>query len=516
MADPADLPYLRDVQQLVRAPGATGADVLDDGTWSDLDLDAGFTALDTCRSVLGRLTLYHWLRAPIRTLAQWPKLRARVAAGQALETAPNGWSSLAELLGELPWLPPLLVRVLEGVDHLPTLGATPNLLAFAAWLAPAAFLSSSKAGGIALFVVFAVNMAFHFLSSRKVDTALGSLAFVNAVLGVAAQASRTSLPGLEATTTRLGELVRELSPLARAAAEVGVPTMFDDFPAEHLRIYALTRERRLTRCASLIETHAAQLREVCVLLGELDAAAALARFRRTHATSAPEFTDDGPLTVEAARHPTLKAAVPNDLTLSGGLVITGSNMSGKSTFLRMLALNALYAQALGCVCAKSWRGPLVQVGTSLRARDDLEHGQSTYSAEAVRLRTLLEGAASTPRALVLIDEPFRGTNSAERVAAGVAVLRHLRRQGALVVAATHDLEVSRLLADTYATGYFVDTVTDAGLHFDYRLHEGFAGPRNAVRLLGVLGYPQAVLDDAAQLLATGTASLERDEAPRSP
>jgi hypothetical protein len=492
----SDLATLQALHRL-RTPGP---DPLPDGTWQDLDLDQVFASLDRCASVLGGLTLLGWLRAPVERAADLPALAARVATGDALAAAATTWAGLAEHLGRLPWLPLLLGEVLWGTARLPTLGRAPAVLAAAAALAPLGFALSTQAGVLAVLAAFAVNLGYHLWASRRVGQALGSLEFVGALLAAARQVAQARLPGLEAVTSRLGELTRRLRPLARAVGEVTVPAVLDDFPAEHLRIYGLSRERRLTRSARLVEASRAELLEVLETLGTLEAAEAVATFRRQRPSCAPVFEGEV-LEVVGARHPALPGAVANDLRLEGGLVITGSNMSGKSTFLRTLALEAVFAQALGFACATSYRGPLVRVGTSLRSRDDLAEGQSTYGYEAQRVRALLAQAEGPPRALVLIDEPFRGTNSPERIAAGVAVLRHLRRQGALVVAATHDLEVARRLEGAYAHGYFQDQVTADGLRFDYLLRPGLSGPRNALRLLAVLGYPEQVLEEAEALLA---------------
>lgn len=139
----------------------------------------------------------------------------------------------------------------------------------------------------------------------------------------------------------------------------------------------------------------------------------------------------------------------------------------------------------------------MRVTSSLRATDRLSEGKSYYLAEADRLGAML--ALAGPGVLVLIDEPFRGTNSAERIAASVAVLRYASQAGALVVAATHDLEVTQLLDDSYRHAHFQDGLDATGLHFDFRLRPGLATEHNAIRLLGFLGYPRVLVEEAQAL-----------------
>lgn len=485
----------------LRAPALPVPTTIDDGTWADLDLDEVLASFGARRSVLGELSLLAWLRAPALSPSHAPALDARLALAAALASTPPAWAALGPALGRLPHLPALLVEVLWGSARLPTLGRWPHGLSLAALLAPAGLLAAAKVGAVLMLVAFLANMLFHFWAQRRLAAAMGSVDFVGGLLAAARVAERVDAPGPWA---RLAELSRALAPLRRAVAEVTVPAVLDDFPGEYVRIYLLTRERRLSRCAELIDARRAELRELWQLLGDLDAAAAVAEFRSTRATCQAQLDASADaLELREARHPLLPAGVPNDLRLSDGLVITGSNMSGKSTFLRVVALNALLAQALGFACGSAFRGPFVRIASALRAADRLTEGRSAYLTEAMRVRELLALVAGQPRPLLVVDEPFRGTNSDERVAAGAAVLRYARRAGALVLAATHDVELSRLLAGDFQHAHFSDQPDGDGLRFDFRLRAGLAAPRNAVRLLAALGYPAGVLEHAEALLAAG-------------
>jgi len=346
-----------------------------------------------------------------------------------------------------------------------------------------------------------VRRSLHFWWNRTVGAATASVDFVSAACRCGMALSLD--PALGVWAPRLGELSRRLAPVARAAAEVGTPLGIDDL-VEYFRLYFLSRERRLTASAALVDAHRAELAELLELLGGLDAAAVVGAFRRAQPSwCRPGLSSQRPFTLEGVRHPLLgQDAVANDLELTRGLLVTGSNMSGKSTFLRAAGLNVLFAQSLGFSCATSHLGPLLRVVTSLRASDRLSDGKSYYLAEAQRIGLLL--AAAGPEVLLLIDEPFRGTNSAERIAASVAVLRHARRAGALVMAATHDLELTQLLADEYERGYFQDGLDDRGLHFDFRLRPGVAIEHNAIRLLAYLRYPSSLVDEAQALVGALT------------
>jgi DNA mismatch repair ATPase MutS len=230
-------------------------------------------------------------------------------------------------------------------------------------------------------------------------------------------------------------------------------------------------------------------------VGTLDALQAVASFRAgSRSWCEPQLVArDAPLEAVELRHPLLPDAVPNSLSLCGGALITGSNMSGKSTFLRTVGINALLAQTVFTCFAARWSGPVLRLATSLRRSDSLLAGRSYYLAEAQGILAALRAAETPPRTLCILDEIFRGTNTAERVAAATEVLRWLAAKGALVVAATHDDALTTLLDGAYRNLHFGETIGEAGISFDYLLEEGPAMTRNAIELLRFLGYPEELV-----------------------
>jgi DNA mismatch repair ATPase MutS len=272
---------------------------------------------------------------------------------------------------------------------------------------------------------------------------------------------------------------------------------------EILRSMFLVRLFMLRSLVGIVERERDRLRRAVLWVGELDAFASITRLREERAdASVPELVS-GATTIEASAlvHPALDAAVPNDLGLTGSLLITGSNASGKSTFLRTVGVNALLAQSLHTTCGR-WRGPLVRVRAAMRINDDLGSGMSTYAAEVASVGGLVQHAAdeaSSPL-LALLDEPFHGTNPAVRVPIVVAVLEFLADHG-FVIAATHDLDVARLVSERFARGYFTDV---GGSDFDRKLRPGIAPSTNAFALLANAGYPSAILERIGQVASPVT------------
>ena len=210
------------------------------------------------------------------------------------------------------------------------------------------------------------------------------------------------------------------------------------------------------------------------------------------------------LALRGATHPLIERCVANDLCLSArGLVLTGSNMAGKSTFLRSVGLNAILSQSLGVVYFDSYEAPILRVYSSMSIRDDLLVGPQPLPRRGRADLELTRAAARGP-CLFLIDEMFAGTNPVERSAAAHAVARHLS-ESHIVLLATHDLDlVVSLITDNFFAAYFSETADGDDLRFDYQLRVGAAGRPNAISILRALGFPESISADAERFAADMT------------
>ena len=234
-------------------------------------------------------------------------------------------------------------------------------------------------------------------------------------------------------------------------------------------------------------------------IGELDALSAFARVRYDNpAWCVPEMHDRPLIAAQRIGHPLITddRRVGNDVEVGPPgtiLLITGSNMSGKSTLLRAIGLNTVLAQAGGPVCAAAFALPVVDLQSSIRVQDSLELGLSYFMAALARLKGVVDAAEHTgdgPQLLYLLDEILQGTNSAERSVAVRAVARHLLDAGAIGAMTTHDLAIAgEPPFDTAARlVHFSETVhEDGAMSFDYVLRPGLASSRNALRLMKLIG-----------------------------
>ena len=309
-------------------------------------------------------------------------------------------------------------------------------------------------------------------------------------------------PELQAVTARLSaggrrapEAMRALnrilafSDLRRGAALLHFPIQAFTLWDFHW-VFALERWSR---------TSGVHVRDWFAAAGEIDALACLAALHRDNPDWAfAELTQDRVLRATALGHPLLPAArrVANDVQVGppgSVLLVTGSNMSGKSTLLRAIGLNGVLAQCGAPVCAARLSLPPSDIQTSIRIQDSLERGVSYFMAALARLKGVVDAAerTNTERVLLyLLDEILQGTNSAERGTAVQAVAGHLIEAGAIGVMTTHDLNIAfeEPLKTSAKLVHFTEIVDpDGAMHFDYRLREGLATSRNALRLMQLIG-----------------------------
>ncbi len=473
---------------------------LDDRTWIDLDMDAVFQTIDRTESTLGQQALYHRLRqqnaGDVDAFEQLvERMSCDVATREQIQLVLAG---LRDSDGyDLWWL-----AKADGLTR------PRGHILFAAWavvVVLAAIAIPFWPSAILVPVAgAAINLAIRTKTVWRVSSMIGPFRQVSALVSAAEAVRRTALPGPVAAS--LAEELPRLARLTTIARWVGRdPSKSNEVVAafwEYLNLLLLLDINVLSFAVGELRTSGGALLKVIAAVGQVDAAISVASLRAGTATWVrPRFQPswNGAL-LAGLRHPLIADAVPNDIPLGPpyGVLVTGSNMSGKSTFLRTVGVTSVMAQSINTCFASGYRAPVAAVRSCIGKSDNLVAGKSYYIVEVEDVLSRVRASKSDEPHLFLFDELFRGTNAVERIAAGEAVLRALIRDTGygtnhVVLAATHDAELVELLRDAYEAFHFTDTIGPDGLTFDHRLAAGPATTRNAITLLELHGAPAPVV-----------------------
>ena len=473
--------------------------LLPEQAWNDLDMDQVFRRIDRTVGWPGQHLLYARMRREdhlpdaqrqfdegITCLVENETVRARIRA------------ALTPLAGRrASALPTLFQRAIPPVPA--AARAAPVLSLVSVGMIAGAFWWPPLVLGAVVCAL--VNTYMRVAMRDDMIRALLAAGMVPVMQRAATALARLEAPALRPLVDDLRRSAPRLHGIARAARWLS----FEPTPAneilgylyEYVNLLLLLDVSVFIWTVGRLRDERDALARTYAALGELDVMQGVAALRLDgSAWVRPESSNESPrsLSFTALVHPLLESPVANSLTLDGqSVLLTGSNMSGKSTFIRTIGVNAVLANTLNMVFAERWVAPRYSVRTSIGRADSLLEGKSYYLAEVEGVRALLDGA-DTPR-LSLIDELFRGTNTIERVAAAKAVLAQLERNHDLVIMATHDVELLDLLPE-YVPYHFREEIVAGELAFDYRLHAGRSATRNALAILEAAGYPAAVVEDA--------------------
>ncbi|MHB8900929.1 MAG: MutS family DNA mismatch repair protein [Thermoguttaceae bacterium] len=395
-------------------------------------------------------------------------------------------------------------------------------LRWASWCLPAAILLAAAAGAMgvappaAWIVPFALNVALGSIFCRQVHEIFAAVSSRHGQVGDYADIFRL-VDEAPFASAPLAELRRQTnSPGAEAGREIRRLGRIIDLASLRFSSMAYFLVQSLTawdfHVLALLQRwqrrNGSRVQRWFEALGQWEALASLAGLAHDHPTWAFPVFEEQPPATETLRarmlgHPLIPddRRVPNDVVIGPPgtfLMVTGSNMSGKSTLLRSVGANVVLAQAGGPVCAEQFAMPPVRLATSMRIRDSLAGGVSFYMAELKRLKQIVDAARDRcpdrPSVLLyLLDEILQGTNTAERQIAVRRVLAHLVAEGAIGAVSTHDLQLAAdpALAPGCRAVHFRETLhSEAGRHemtFDYRLRQGPATTTNALKLLEMVG-----------------------------
>lgn len=489
---------------------------IDDITWNDLDLTALYHRMDCTQSAAGEEYLYYLLRTPGQSDAESAGLvNAAVVRymGQPENEAVR--VRMQRILAGLGHTG--RYSLYDYLDQLASLGNRSNVQNIISALLPfvsvAVMALHVQIGVVCLLVSCAYNLVTYYKEKGEIDPYIVSFRYLLRLMEAADQICRTGCTALAADTAILRECneafagFRRGSSLVMSRAEMGSGNPVD-LVLDYIRILFHLDLIKFNTMLRKVQDGRESIDEMLRIVGRMDAEIAIASFRQSLAFSCdPVFEDTqdaGFLHAEGLVHPLLTSPVPNSVDSTGSILLTGSNASGKSTFLKSVATAALLAQACGLVPAAVYCAPRYRIYSSMALRDSMQDGDSYFMVEIKSLKRIVDAATIRDANPVLccIDEVLRGTNTIERIAASSEILEYLDATGRVMcIAATHDVELSALLTE-YENYHFEESLQGEDVVFSYEIRPGRATSRNAIRLLSQIGFDADITTRAQERAVT--------------
>lgn len=489
------------------------APYIDDITWNDLEMDDIFIQMNHTWSSVGEEKLYDILRTPVtdnETLAERERLIAYFQAEEHREVREKLQESFARMGRTRNVSVSDYIRRLAGLSAEPVwkdyLAVTAIIVTLAGFLAaPAQFV-------IPFVAVLAANVATYYSAKGRVENYFVCVSYLLSAERYGREVCKADAELLLGYQEKIKEVSRALTPVKRYAfwlrgAGNSTTKAFADMILDYVCMIFhvdLIAFQAILRRVKKLEP---QLLELVDTLGFIESMIAVASYRESlHYYAVPELAHDKKLHIKAEDmyHPLITRPVANSIEEDQSVLLTGSNASGKSTFLKTVALCAILAQTVHTVPARSYASCFYQIYTSMALRDNLGGQESYYIVEIKSLKRILDKINDKIPTLCFVDEVLRGTNTVERIAASSQILKNLAERNVLCFAATHDIELTQMLEGRYSNYHFEEEIREEEICFNYLLQKGRATSRNAIRLLGVMGYDETIIEAANQTAAEFT------------
>ncbi len=475
---------------------------VDDITWNDLNMDAVYKDMDCTSSSLGQEALYRMLRTPIVKDEELAERKRLIDYFTEHEKERTQLSMIYSGFG--------YSRKMSVADYIESIGeckktsAMPHfvmLILFAAALVYC--LTVNIAVGMwAVIGMAVINVVSYFRFKAEIETYFVCIKQVFSMCACADGIIKSNIDGIEGYKDELSGLVHEFDGARRfswimATGKGGVL----EFLLDYVRMITHLDIIKFCFVVNGLNKKKETVWALYNRLGYFDALIAAASYKKSLPYSCePEFSEGRAIMFEAEElyHPLIDEPVANSIDTSKSVLITGSNASGKSTFLRSAGICAILSQTLDFATAKSYRARKFRIYSSMALKDNLLGSESYYMVEIKSLKRIMDAAAvkSGYPVLCFIDEVLRGTNTVERIAASSQILKGLACSDTICFAATHDIELTSILESFYSNYHFTEEITDNDVKFSYKLMTGRATSRNAIKLLGLLGYDEAIIRQA--------------------
>ncbi|WP_018592661.1 MutS-related protein [Terrisporobacter glycolicus] len=474
---------------------------IDNITWSDLSMDDVYKKINNTESSAGREVLYDMLRNPLYSLKE-------------LKKRDNIVEYFMHNFEERLKLQLILSNLGYNYDANTTLclfleeDNSKNRLQFYRILRVIPFISLLLIGVNKCFLLItmlsvALNIFISFNNkNRKIDTS--GFTYIIRTINVAFKIKDMRIKVLDDNLKNIEEDLEKVKKIKKKSISKNPNSILSDlnFFSEYVNMITLSELITYEKVKETIIKNKEYLKSIYEYVGGVDALISISSFRTSlDYYSKPQLStsrkkEDNIINFEEIYHPLINNPVSNSLEINRGVLITGSNASGKSTFIKSVAINQILCQSIYTSCTKKYEGTFFNIYTSMALKDDVLNEESYYMVEIKSLKRIIDKCNENIPCLCFVDEILRGTNTVERIASSSEVLSHLNKSNTICIAATHDIELTYLLEREYDNYHFEEEITDDDIVFDYKLNKGRAKSRNAIKLLSLIGYEQNIVERA--------------------
>lgn len=478
--------------------------LIDDITWNDLSMNEVFNQMNSTKSSVGSEFLFAQLHGIEQTTAELEanevmyekytrneELREEVALN-LVSLGKENYSYSSDLFtGEFYNLRYIAIYIILAILPLASI--------------PLMIFYSLSIGLLFLFCSFLTNAIVYYSNKNKLDVTLNVTSYVAKIIQCAIGLSEIKNQDFKEEKERLKQLVKPIKKMRYFDKVVTLGKGKGDLEGllEYIRIIFLLDFISHYNSINIITKHQVNYREIWQTIGALDAAIAVVLYRHTKSDYCiPTYVSEEKISFKNMYHPLIDHPVLATTELNENALITGSNASGKSSFLKALAINSIFAQTIHTALAAEWTMKRGAVMTSMAISDDVVAGQSYFKAEVYSLKRIIDTIQRGVYCMSFIDEILKGTNTIERISASTATLKWLYGHSGLNITATHDIELTEILHNQVQNFHFKDVIIEEQQSTDYQLFTGATVTKNAIRLIESADYPQEITEQALSLAET--------------
>lgn len=478
--------------------------LVDDITWNDLEMDRVFARMDYTFSATGEEMLYRLLRCPCTEKTQLSEREKLIQYFAEHEDDRVALQMLYAQIGRTG-----KYSIYEYMDYLETLKQRSNtkhyLVLVLLLLAVIVCFVDVGLGFLLISALLCFNLITYFKEKGEIDPYITTFSYVLRVLDMEKQFGGQKISVIEPYVKDMDEKRKKFGKFARFSYLLTAQNSMSgnplDIVMDYLRMGLHLNLIKFNTMLAECKKYKEDIVSIIETMGYIESMISICSYRASlSGYCQPDFDKrEKSMAAESLYHPLLQEPVSNSFSVDKGMLLTGSNASGKSTFLKTVAVAQIMAQSVHTVCAKEYKTAFYRIYTSMALRDDMESSESYFIVEIKALKRIIDATEDKEiPVLCFVDEVLRGTNTVERIAAASQILEQMAKEGIFGFAATHDIELTSLLQKEYENFHFEETIEENDVKFNYLLKEGKATSRNAIKLLSVLGYKENIIAKAEQ------------------